>query len=107
MDSITVPVQPMWVAEQTEIPARITLEQNYPNPFNGETGIGFRIADYGLVRLRVYDLTGREVMTLIDGYLAAGKHNKGIDASRLASGIYLIRLEAESQVLVRKMVLLK
>jgi len=106
MDSITVSVQPTWVAQE-ELPFQISLEQNYPNPFNGETDIRFEITDFGLVRLRVYDLAGREVMTLVDGSLPAGRHNRRIDASRLASGVYLIRLEAGNQVLVRKMVLIR
>jgi hypothetical protein len=107
MDSVTVPVQPTWAANQETLPTKIALEQNYPNPFNGETGIRFEITDYGLVRLRVYDLAGRHVMTVVNGLLPAGKHNTRIDASRLASGVYLIRLEAGNHVLVRKMVLLR
>jgi hypothetical protein len=101
-------------------PERFALAQNYPNPFNPSTNIGYTIASskeqvagsmkqVGMerVRLAVYDLLGREVAVLVDGYQAPGEHHVTFDARRLASGIYFYRLIAGGQALSRKLVLLK
>lgn len=88
-------------------PDRITLEQNYPNPFNPVTNIGFRIGDYGLVNLRIFDLLGREVATLVDEERPAGSYTVSFDAAGLASGVYLYRLTAGSTSLMRRMVVVR
>jgi len=89
------------------LPGRYRLEQNYPNPFNPTTDIGFRIADFGLVRLAVYDLLGREVAVLVNEKKSPGSYSVRFDASSLASGIYLYRLQAGNFVSTSKMVLLR
>lgn len=76
-----------------EIPAAFALEQNYPNPFNPLTTIGFRTAEAGMVKLRVFDLLGREVATLVHQRLAAGVHTARFDATGLSTGMYVYRLE--------------
>ncbi|MBN1448712.1 MAG: T9SS type A sorting domain-containing protein, partial [Bacteroidetes bacterium] len=83
----------------------ITLSQNHPNPFNPVTRIEYGIPQDGVVRLRVYDLLGRVVTTLVDGPVSPGMHSVSFNAGRLPSGVYLYRLEAEGQVLTRRMAL--
>ncbi|MFV1883419.1 MAG: T9SS type A sorting domain-containing protein [Balneola sp.] len=94
--------------ELIENPLDYRLSQNYPNPFNPSTNIEFRLGNSSQVTLKVFDLLGREVATLIDGELYnKGSHQARFDASALASGIYLYRLEAEGFVQTRKMMLIK
>jgi acyl-CoA thioesterase I len=88
-------------------PGTFTLEQNYPNPFNGQTEIRFELPRHELVRLRVYDLLGREVRVVVQGECEAGRHFVVFDAGNLASGVYAYRLEAGSFVAARRLVLLK
>ncbi|HEY6952754.1 MAG TPA: YCF48-related protein [Bacteroidota bacterium] len=89
-------------------PARFELVQNYPNPFNPTTTIEFAIPIDGRVVLKVYDLLGREVAALLDGYRRAGEHQQvTFDASRLASGIYFYRLQTGHLAITRRLVLLK
>jgi uncharacterized protein (TIGR02145 family) len=83
------------------------LEQNYPNPFNPSTVIGFRLSVAGQASLKVFDVLGREITTLVDGVMPAGAHNATFDASQLPSGVYLYRLEAGGQVQTKRMILLK
>jgi len=83
------------------------LAQNYPNPFNPETTIEYSIGEAGLVKLSVFDLSGREVMLLVNGTQSEGAHTVKVDASSLASGIYFYRLEHQGLSLARKMALLK
>jgi hypothetical protein len=90
-----------------EIPTEYTLYQNYPNPFNPGTKIEFKIPTAGLVSLKVYDLLGREVTTLIKEELKPGNYKIDFDASTLASGIYFYTLNAEDFVSTKKMILLK
>lgn len=91
------------------LPDRFALEQNYPNPFNPTTTIRFSIPSSvkDVVTLRVYDLLGREVATLVNGSLTAGSYETTFDASLLASGVYLYKLQAGSFVGTRKMLLMK
>jgi hypothetical protein len=107
MDSLTVHVPTATVNEDPTLPLEASLDQNYPNPFNGETEIGFRIVSQGWVSLKVYDLTGKEVKTLVNSILPSGTHHRRLDAADLASGVYLLRLDAGGQALLRKMVLLR
>jgi hypothetical protein len=72
------------------------LDRNYPNPFNARTKLGFQIVDFGLVRLKVYDVLGREVATLVDCSKEAGTHEVTWDATGLPSGLYFYRLEVSS-----------
>ncbi|MCL5034495.1 MAG: T9SS type A sorting domain-containing protein [Bacteroidetes bacterium] len=80
---------------------------NYPNPFNPTTVISYRLKTAGHVMLRVYDVLGREVMTLVDGQENAGLHNVQFNGHNLASGIYLYRLTAPGVDQVKKMLMIK
>jgi hypothetical protein len=80
---------------------------SYPNPFNPVTKISFSISFPGQVSLKVYDMLGRGVRVLVEGFMASGKHEVSFDASTLPSGIYLYKLQAGSETLVQKMVLLR
>jgi len=88
-------------------PIAYALEQSYPNPFNPSTEIGVRMAAAGRMKLSVYDLLGREVRTLVDGWMDAGRHTVRFDAEGLASGVYVYRLQAGSFVAARTMLLLR
>jgi hypothetical protein len=83
------------------------LSQNYPNPFNPTTNINYQIPRAGLVTMKMFDVLGREVMTVVSGMQEAGKHTVQINASRLSSGMYFYRLESGSFTNVKKMMLLK
>ena len=93
--------------EVAELPSGYELEQNYPNPFNPTTNINFTVKNSGLVSIKVYDMTGREVATLANGRFTAGTHTATFDASNLASGVYLYSLQANGVRLTNKMTLIK
>lgn len=90
-----------------EVPAGFNLTQNYPNPFNPATNITFSLPKESLVNLAVYDINGRLVQHLIDRHFAIGEHTVRFDASNLASGIYLYRIQAGSFSKMRRMILMK
>jgi len=89
------------------IPQAYSLGQNYPNPFNPNTTIKFSVPENGEITLKVYNLLGQEVATLMNGELNAGTYEANFDASKLSSGIYFYTLEAKNFTSTRKMVLLK
>lgn len=89
------------------IPVAFELQQNYPNPFNPTTIIEFRIANFELVTLRVYDVLGREISTLVNEMRPAGVYTVRWDASSLPSGVYFYRLRAGDFVQTKKLVLAK
>lgn len=93
--------------EPNTLPTEVTLEQNFPNPFNPTTNIRFTLPEAGDVRLQVFDLLGREVSTLINSRQSAGRYTVQFNASRLASGVYIYRLQAGGTVLTRKLTLIK
>jgi hypothetical protein len=82
------------VEVEVAAPAEFALDQNYPNPFNPSTKINFRLAADSKVSLKVFDVLGQEVMTLINNDLSAGSHQVEFDAINLNSGIYFYKLEA-------------
>ena len=88
-------------------PRSYALDQNYPNPFNPSTNIRFAIADAGFVSLKVYDITGREVATLVSANLAMGSYKYTWDAKGMASGVYFYKLGADNIILTRKMILIR
>jgi len=90
-----------------EIPNRFSLSQNYPNPFNPLTVISYQLPVNTLVTLKVYDILGRLVTTLVEGRQTAGTHSVTFNASNLSSGVYFYRLTAGSYVLTKKLMLLK
>jgi hypothetical protein len=81
--------------------------QNYPNPFNPSTHIAFSVRGSGFVSLRVFDVLGREVATLVDERMDAGSYETSCDAKGLASGVYVYKLQAGSSVESKRMLLLK
>ena len=94
------------------IPAEFALAQNYPNPFNPSTTINFSLSKSEQVQLQVFNLVGEHIITLINGQYQSGTHTakwNGRDAAgnQVVSGVYLYRLQTESQTLTRKMVLIK
>jgi ligand-binding sensor domain-containing protein len=91
----------------SEIPAGYKLEQNYPNPFNPETNIKFALPKNGKVMLTVYDITGKEISALVNGFLNAGTYEYNFSAKTLTSGIYIYKLTAGNFTAVKKMILLK
>ncbi len=93
--------------EVNSIPNVFALEQNYPNPFNPSTSIKYQLADYGQVTLKVYDVLGNELMTLVNEQKAAGSYEVEFNASTLTSGVYFYQLTSGSLVQTKKMVLLK
>ncbi len=101
--------QPLTGGSVKEVPATFALGQNYPNPFNPSTIINFQIPAEraGWVTLKVYDVLGREVRTILNGEFSAGHHEVRFDASGLASGIYMYRLQAGGSVETKRMMLMK
>lgn len=90
-----------------ELPDYYSLEQNYPNPFNGMTMIKYRIPQRSYVTLKVFDLLGREITTLVNSLEDAGEKSVNFNAGNLASGIYYYKLESEATAQIKKMVLIK
>ena len=83
------------------------LNQNYPNPFNPTTQIRFNLTEAQDVSLKVYDMAGRLVATVFEGTVQAGSHEETFNAQSLASGIYFYRLTTNSEIITRKMTLMK
>ncbi len=93
--------------ENSSLPTDFSLSQNYPNPFNPSTTIEFSVVKEGGVSLRVYDILGREVATLVNEELAVGNYSTKFDADKLTSGIYVYVLKTGNFVSSKKMILLK
>lgn len=89
------------------VPSGFSLEQNYPNPFNPTTNIAFSLNTAGSVSLKVYDITGREVASLVNERMSAGSYTRTFDATNLSSGVYFYALEANGFRLTNKMTLIK
>jgi hypothetical protein len=83
------------------------LAQNYPNPFNPATTIKYQIPNAGNVSLKIFDVLGAEVMTLVNAAKAQGRYEVSFDASKLAGGVYIYRIQSNDFVASRKMMLLK
>jgi hypothetical protein len=101
-----------WTWEEVDrpevgLPTITALAQNYPNPFNATTNISFSLAEAGNVSLNVYDITGRLVVTLVDGQMDAGQHVVVWDASNVSSGVYFYKLATADYRATKMMNLLK
>lgn len=95
------------ITNNNMMPEGFSLSQNYPNPFNPVTSIRFSIPKAGLVTLNIYDITGKEVASLVNGNMNAGTFTAGFDASHLSSGAYFYRLSSNGLTEVKKMILIK
>ena len=95
------------VHDEETIPASFKIEQNYPNPFNPSTIIRFSVPENSNVTLKVYDILGNELTTLLNEDKDAGWYDVHFDASALASGVYIYRISAGSFISTKKMLLLK
>lgn len=91
----------------SEVPDKFNLEQNYPNPFNPVTNIEFDIPKSSYVKLSVISILGKEVQTLVNQHLNPGIYRADWNASDFPSGIYFYKLETESFVNTKRMILLK
>jgi alkaline phosphatase D len=100
-------IEATFISEETSRPSTFKLYQNYPNPFNPKTKINFDIPRSIYVSLKIYNLLGEEVSTLISDKMEAGSHSYVFDGSYLASGIYLYKLETAQFQMIKKMILLK
>jgi len=106
--NITIPIDYLVDVEQlTDITSEFSLSQNYPNPFNPTTVIEFTIPRSTNVRLKIYDMLGKEVISLLNEKKQQGKYKITFDASNLASGVYVYRLETTEFIDTKKFVLLK
>jgi hypothetical protein len=85
----------------------VVLSPNYPNPFNPTTTIGYAIPKLAKVSLKVYDVLGREVLTLVDGLQEAGYHHVSLNATHFASGIYFYKITAGPFTDVKKLVVVR
>jgi hypothetical protein len=104
---ITVTYTPVSVAEQKALPREFALSQNHPNPFNPSTTINYQVQTQSHVTLKVFDILGREVATLVDGIEQPGYKSVQWNAGNLASGVYFYRLQTGQFTAVQKMLLMR
>ncbi|MBI3788524.1 MAG: T9SS type A sorting domain-containing protein, partial [Ignavibacteriales bacterium] len=95
--ALTYQTNAVWIAKTYNLPTVLTLEQNYPNPFNASTMIKYALPLDAMVRLDVYDLTGRIVRTLVNTVQKAGAYQVSFESRSLASGVYFYRLTARRE----------
>ncbi len=95
------------IASNRNIPGSFELSQNYPNPFNPSTTISYSIPSPGKVAVKIFDVLGEEVASLVNTEQSAGLHSVTFNGSRLASGMYIYRVEYEGRSFTKKMMLLK
>jgi hypothetical protein len=93
--------------QKNQLPGEYTLSQNYPNPFNPSTKINFTLAKSGNTTLKIIDMLGRELATLVNGFTAAGSHDVEFNAAKLSSGTYFYQLTSGNFTEVKKMMLVK
>ena len=93
--------------KKIEIPHSIVLDQNYPNPFNPSTTISYEIPGSELVTIKIYDVLGREIETLVNEEKSPGKYKIEFDGSNLSSGIYFYQIKTNGFLKTNKMILLR
>ena len=103
----TAIVLPVSVENEGEQPNEYFLAQNYPNPFNPSTKISYGIQEAGVVTIKVYNILGSEVATLVNEHKPAGNYEVSFGEGELASGVYIYRLSANNFIQTRKMILEK
>ncbi len=89
------------------IPDKFALNQNYPNPFNPSTSFTYEISKAGVVSVKIYDLLGREVTTLVNEFKQAGSYSATWNAANFGSGVYFCKMQSGSFSETRKMILMK
>ena len=94
------------VTVASELPMEYSLS-NYPNPFNPSTTINYQLPENGFVTIKVYDVLGKEVATLVNENKSAGYYNVSFDASKLTSGVYIYTISANGFIQSKKMLLMK
>jgi len=109
---VTLDEMPGWSSvgvndEKSDMPAEFGLSNNYPNPFNPTTSIKYIITEPGFVTLKVYDILGREVSSLVNEEKETGVYEVSFDASSLSSGVYCYKLQCNNKTAVKKMILQK
>ena len=92
---------------KNNMPTSYSLSQNYPNPFNPSTTINFSVPKSSIVTIKIYDILGSEVKTLVSEEKAAGNYNVQFDDSGLPSGVYFYRMQAGSFAETKKLILMK
>ncbi len=95
------------IVEVSVLPLNFSLEQNYPNPFNPTTNISYSIGNSSFVTLKVYNVLGEEVTTLVNENKKAGSYTVRFNASNLPSGVYIYKLTAGNYSASKKLLLLK
>jgi hypothetical protein len=95
------------ISSVSDVPVSNSLSQNYPNPFNPSTTISFALHSRSFVTLRIYDVLGREVSTIVSGELEAGNHTRQWNAAIMSSGVYFYRLQAGAYIQTKRLMLLK
>lgn len=93
--------------QESSIPTQFSLRQNYPNPFNPSTTIEYGLPERTIVELKIFNILGKEVATLVNSTQEAGMHNVTFDASKLTSGVYLYKIKTSKFTEFKKMILLK
>jgi plastocyanin len=107
MSGVVIVQNPVSVDDDDLVVDEFELLQNYPNPFNPSTNIEFRISDRGFVSLKVYNILGGEIATLVNEEKERGVYDITFDATGLSSGMYLYKLQAGNFVETRKMIMMK
>jgi hypothetical protein len=95
------------ISVEFNMPENFALKQNYPNPFNPSTIVEYNIREAGLVSLKVYDVLGKEVATLVNEEKAVGNHKVTFDAGNLPSGVYFYTIRTEKFISTKKMMVAK
>jgi len=104
---VLIPISPVSVDDNNESRKKTNLEQNYPNPFNSQTTIRYEIPELSFATLRIYDVVGNEIKTLVSEEKPAGNYNTEWNAKGLPSGIYFYKIQAGNFTETKKMVLMK
>jgi len=106
-DSVFTITYPVSTETRDKLPLEFSIEQNFPNPFNPTTNIQYNIVESGFVSLKVYDVLGNEIATLINEEVPAGEYEVGWNASDFPSGIYFYNLHSSNFIETKKMIFLK
>jgi hypothetical protein len=106
-DNMPIPLAVDKEIQNRSMPNRYELHQNYPNPFNPSTNISYDVPKPGMVSLKIYDIYGREIATLVEGMKPSGQYQKLFDASSFASGVYFARFQTTIFSKTIKLILIK